>query len=270
MNKVTFKLKEEIFKGNLDYEALNQNNFDSKKIYTFKEGFFGKGDDYATIINFRNLDFDENYMNQMGGDIVRLTEDQFKIIYKDNTKTSVDDSKVSQKSNEYVKSTYGEILPTSVDKMIDIIKIGPDDVFYDLGSGMGKVTMQMFANTSAKKCCGIEYFPERAFSAKKALKKLYKLFPSLLDDDRIISYQVQNIKDVHYLDDATIVFMCSTCYPEELLDIVYEKLKNSDKLRYLITHKRYDKFKNLLPNLREVELPCTWSKNLIWFFYYKN
>ena len=43
------------------------------------------------------------------------------------------------------EGTYGEILPSSLRRIVqemDLIKLGPDDVFYDLGSGTGKVVAQ--------------------------------------------------------------------------------------------------------------------------------
>ena len=35
-------------------------------------------------------------------------------------------------------STYGEMMPSAVDQLIDALDPEEDDVFYDLGSGMGK------------------------------------------------------------------------------------------------------------------------------------
>lgn len=40
--------------------------------------------------------------------------------------------------------------------MIDQIEVGPDDIFVDLGSGVGQVVLQMAASTKAKVCYGIE------------------------------------------------------------------------------------------------------------------
>lgn len=40
--------------------------------------------------------------------------------------------------------------------MIDQISITENDVFIDLGSGVGQVVLQIAASTKAKKCIGIE------------------------------------------------------------------------------------------------------------------
>lgn len=40
--------------------------------------------------------------------------------------------------------------------MIDQIEITKDDVFIDLGSGVGQVVLQMAASTGCKACVGLE------------------------------------------------------------------------------------------------------------------
>lgn len=40
--------------------------------------------------------------------------------------------------------------------MIDQIKINSDDVFVDLGSGVGQVVLQMAAATACRVCLGVE------------------------------------------------------------------------------------------------------------------
>lgn len=201
---------------------------------------------------------------------IKLTESKLDDIYKlVNLQNIVDDINLDDKEKNHVKSTYGEILFESLQKLINEINIGSSDVFYDLGSGNGKVVMQMFMNANVKKSYGIEYYPERSYNAEFALKQIYKMFPETLDEKRLISYQIGNIKDIHYLDDATVIFMCSTCYPSELLEIVCDKIKTSKNIRCLITHKSHDKIKDFLPNHTTTVLSCTWSKDLIWNVYRK-
>lgn len=199
-----------------------------------------------------------------------LTDDQIKQIYNNQIKTEVNENVIGEKYKEYVKATYGEILYDSLEKLINTLNLNEDDVFYDLGSGNGKVILQVYTNSPVKKAYGVEFFPERSYMAEKSLKKLYLLYPKLLEDERLISFQLQNIKDIHYLDDATVIFMCSTCYPTELLDSVYDKIKKSPNIRAIITHKEYDNFKSILPEKTTITLPCTWNNNLTWFIYSKS
>lgn len=54
--------------------------------------------------------------------------------------------------------TYGEVVPASVDSILRYVRPGKDDVFYDLGSGMGKVVFQAHLTTSVGKAVGVELF----------------------------------------------------------------------------------------------------------------
>ncbi len=205
----------------------------------------------------------------ISGNKVRLTEEDINKIYTAINLRNIQENNFADVSKDLVKSTYGEMTYPAVEDLIKLTNLGKGDKFVDLGSGNGKVVMQVFANSDVSQAYGVEFFPERSQNSEYALKQLYKQKKELLDDDRIISYQLQNIKDVHYLDDATVIFACSTCYPPELMDVVYDKIKDSKKIRSFITHKPHDKFKTILPNHTTTCFPCTWSKNLTWNIYSK-
>lgn len=51
---------------------------------------------------------------------------------------------------------YGETSYELVCQMIDQIEVTEDDVFVDLGSGVGQVVLQMAAATVCKICIGVE------------------------------------------------------------------------------------------------------------------
>lgn len=51
---------------------------------------------------------------------------------------------------------YGETSYELISQMIDQIKISAEDVFVDLGSGVGQVVLQMAAATPCRICLGVE------------------------------------------------------------------------------------------------------------------
>lgn len=64
-----------------------------------------------------------------------------------------------EKLNQYEPfspEVYGETSYDLVCQMIDQIEITQDDVFIDLGSGVGQVVLQMAATMPTKSCWGIE------------------------------------------------------------------------------------------------------------------
>lgn len=64
-----------------------------------------------------------------------------------------------EKLNQYEPfspEVYGETSYELIAQMIDQLEFAPDDVFIDLGSGVGQVVLQMAAATPIKSCIGIE------------------------------------------------------------------------------------------------------------------
>ncbi|CAD7923517.1 unnamed protein product [Amoebophrya sp. A120] len=88
-------------------------------------------------------------------------------------------------------STYGEILPDSLAQILWLMHIGPDDVFYDLGSGIGKTVIQAAMTTPAKKVVGVEVADSRFSVAEKALQTLKKDVAQRTKDEQIVALQQQ-------------------------------------------------------------------------------
>ncbi|GBL80209.1 Histone-lysine N-methyltransferase, H3 lysine-79 specific [Araneus ventricosus] len=64
-----------------------------------------------------------------------------------------------EKLNQYEPfspEVYGETSFEFITQMIGELDITEDDIFIDLGSGVGQVVLQMAATTNCKKCIGIE------------------------------------------------------------------------------------------------------------------
>ena len=71
---------------------------------------------------------------------------KLKSLYAGMSSYSLDANDTYNKLKEHNKndvfSTYGEIIPSGVCKIINNISIDKNDVFFDLGSGCGKVVTQ--------------------------------------------------------------------------------------------------------------------------------
>ena len=67
----------------------------------------------------------------------------------------VDPEKLNQ-YEPFSPEVYGETSYDLVCQMIDQIAITEEDVFIDLGSGVGQVVLQMAASTKCSVCLGIE------------------------------------------------------------------------------------------------------------------
>lgn len=83
-----------------------------------------------------------------------------------------------EKLNQYEPfspEVYGETSYDLICQMIDQIEITPDDIFVDLGSGVGQVVLQMAAATPCKVCLGVEKaeVPSRYAEVSQICLKLF-------------------------------------------------------------------------------------------------
>ena len=165
---------------------------------------------------------------------------------------------ISTEESEFISkkggsSVYGEILPTSLQHILDDIKLTKKDIFWDLGSGLGKVCLQTAACTPAS-VYGVELSKTRVDLAQSILKKIDQKYKLNLHKKCAISYG--NILDVN-LSKATVVYMCSTCYPDKLmLDIANKLAKNKKPLRVLTLKS--------LPDHPSFKLIKTYHEKMTW------
>ena len=159
--------------------------------------------------------------------------------------------------------TYGEIKFESAQQLLDYFNPTENDVFYDLGSGVGKFVLHAYLAKNIKKSCGIELSGTRYEFAVKALGSAKKL--GVFDPKREVSFLNDDIVNAPF-DDATIIFMCATCYSDELMEKIAEKLiKVGPGLR--IATLREFKERPTLKKIETLKLPMTWSESSPVYIY---
>ncbi|EDS31811.1 histone h3 methyltransferase [Culex quinquefasciatus] len=118
-----------------------------------------------------------------------------------------------EKLNQYEPfspEVYGETSFDLICQMIDQIKITSDDVFVDLGSGVGQVVLQMAASTPVKVCYGIEKadVPSRYAEGMNATFKMWMhWFGKKYSDYELIKGDFLADEHREKITAATIVFV---------------------------------------------------------------
>jgi|ERR1711998_87866 len=151
--------------------------------------------------------------------------------------------------------TYGEILAASVadvSHQFDHVQRHEKE-FWDLGSGAGKLVLQEFLENGWKRSVGVELVKRRWDIAHQALAKLSEMHaeqnPSVLQafgedakltltgdeqeeygqevcfgtTERGVCMKHDDMTKVDGMENAGGVFMCSTCFSDELLSTVMDK-----------------------------------------------
>jgi SAM-dependent methyltransferase len=186
-----------------------------------------------------------------------VAEALIKDVYKDISGfglNAVESAKISSKGGN---ATYGEILFSSLQTLLYELNLTKDDTFYDLGSGVGKACMQVALVTPAR-AVGVELSPSRTAKAREALKRVENSYHIKSK----VEFKEENITDVT-MKKSAVVFTCSACFPDKLLNDIAEKCKKTPGMVRVLSLKA-------LPGLTPVKvykLPMTWTLQTDVFYY---
>lgn len=141
--------------------------------------------------------------------------------------------------------TYGELTYEGCTRLGEILAMGPDDVFYDLGSGLGRATIQAHLQWGVKRAVGVELSAERSAQARRAVERLEQ--NGQLDHSRRLDLVCANLLDGGY-QEATAVYLCCCCWDSTFVAQALEVLeKRAVNLRQIVTIEPLDRKFGLRP-----------------------
>lgn len=106
-------------------------------------------------------------------------------------------------------ATYGEIMPAASIRLVDALRLGPDDTFVDLGSGVGKLVLTAALRSKVGRAVGVELGRDRhrdAVSVVRAAQEAGLVTPG------VVELRNQDILRTS-LAGATVLYTCSTAFP---------------------------------------------------------
>ncbi len=167
-------------------------------------------------------------------------------------------------------ATYGEITFHSFQHILRYFAPTAEDVFVDLGSGTGKAVFQTLLTSSVKYAIGVEASIERDALARQVSAEMRK---NLLPNERPIWDQRLRLVKGDFLkkdlSDVTIVYLCGTCFSEEMLGRICDKLKASPNLRSVVSLAQLPSpaVEGWLDKEQEQLLSTSWSAGSPVYFY---
>lgn len=138
------------------------------------------------------------------------TKDLLRHIVQVVYNTAVSEPEKLNQYEPFSPEVYGETSFDLVCQMIEQIQITADDVFIDLGSGVGQVVLQMAASMSIKTCYGIERadVPSRyAEGMNVQFRTLMRWFGKRYNDYHLIKGDFLADEHREKINSATIVFV---------------------------------------------------------------
>ena len=115
---------------------------------------------------------------------------------------------------------YGELTPAGVAQLVRATRMTASDSFIDLGSGVGKVVLQVAMLVPGIRSMGIELDSERHEGARRALRAAVRegLVPK-----GACTLKHDSILDAKY-GRASVLLANSTCFPSALLAQVSQRI----------------------------------------------
>ncbi|MBF0206011.1 MAG: hypothetical protein HQK53_03900 [Oligoflexia bacterium] len=190
-------------------------------------------------------------------------------LYLDKSGHGLENTDVStlEKMNYAQKNViYGEITYNGAITLFEKLNIKGNDVFYDIGSGVGKLVLQAYLTTPAKKSVGIELVGSRAKKAETVYQQLMNQGILSKAGNKELKYVEADVITSD-LSDATTIFWANLTWEEGVIDKVVQKLSSSVKHPLLIvSHKSLDNYPNM--KLKEAfTVECTWTSRSNVYLY---
>ncbi len=150
---------------------------------------------------------------------------------------------------------YGEIPYDSAAHILNDLALSRQDVFYDLGSGVGKLAIQVYLTTPVKRSIGVELSKSRWSTAESCRQHVAK--DDHITSNRELAFLHQNILNT-YIADATICFINGITFPPALMKSMMDRLGELDDEVKVISvlplpaHKQFHLIKTY-------QLPMSWA-----------
>ncbi len=134
--------------------------------------------------------------------------------------------------------TYGECTPEAVEHILAVTGAKPDEVFYDLGSGTGKMVVFAAFFLPLKKSVGIELLSELHEAARMVGRRYIEEIQPQLADARCntkLEYRLGDIFEANLSDADIVVSHCCTCFDDVLMQKLSDKLETCTSGTRIVT-----------------------------------
>ena len=152
-------------------------------------------------------------------------------------------------------SLYGEITFGALDKLIAYLDLNEKDVFFDLGSGVGKVVLQVAMTSPVKKAIGVELSKSRFHEAVGVLDEATK---EKHVARRKCEFRNENILETD-LSKATVIYSCSTAFPMVFMKKLAKKLSEAKKPLRIVTTQELPERTGLVL-VEKLKLDMSWAR----------
>ena len=178
------------------------------------------------------------------------------ILYQDAQRNSTHENQITE--------TYGEILYPSVNTLISLLSLTEHDVFVDLGSGLGKIVLQVFLCSPVKEARGIEILPHLHNQALAVAHKLREELPDFYAGERQLTFLSDDFLQTS-LDGITVALICSQCYSQTMLHQLGTIIENTATIHTVLSLRPISNLQRLRLT-KVVRIQCSWDTALCYVY----
>lgn len=160
--------------------------------------------------------------------------------------------------------TPGEILFPGISKLLSLIQMKQDDVFVDLGSGMGKVVIQVFLLSVVREALGIEIVPGFHARAVQTAERVRRELPDFFQQERKLTFIPGNFLEIP-LRGATVVLINSVCFGPELVHDIGGLIEHTPSIHTVMSLRPLPGLRRL-PFRRAARVECSWDSSLCYIY----
>lgn len=163
-----------------------------------------------------------------------------------------------------ITQTGGEILLPSMAKLISMFPPTVQDVFVDLGSGLGKLPLYFFLRTDVKEARGIEILPTYYQYSLQAARRVEQELPEFFSGERALTFFLGDFFKFP-LTDVTIVYIASTLFGPDILCPLAKLFDDTPSIHTIFTLRALPSLKRL-PLHKVVNIQASWSQALCYVY----
>lgn len=190
-------------------------------------------------------------------------DEAYQIFLNDVYKPAQNKPQVEVDADSLVCATYGELYYPSVINMIKRLNIQADDIFLDLGSGMGKLCLIIYLRSLCQHVIGVEAVSLYHQKGVEALKRARSAIPNLFNKGQLDLIE-GNFLDFD-LNQASIVYTCSTCFSQALMWQIGDRLNAATQVKQVVSLKPIANFERL-PLKQVFSVECSWDSSLAYHY----
>lgn len=159
-----------------------------------------------------------------------------------------------------LENTQGDVFLPSMSLLIHKMGLTSNDVFIDLGSGIGRVVFHAFLLSNAKKIIGIEMHSALHQIAIQKKERILTELPYFFTDHRDIDLVEGDFLETSF-NDATAAFISAVCFSQATLQRLAEKLDQLPALRSIFSLKPLT-YLSTLHFHQTIRVQCSWGSAL--------